>query len=466
QFVQDGAIMAVESLAGKEVAWYIPNLNEGVRDISPTVRLFITQNMLEPILRKRAEELGSVVRFGTDMVSIERGAGGITAIIRDRDSGDEQAIHAEYLVAADGNRSPIREQLEIAMHGHGVLSNSITIYFSANCGPLLRDRKLSVIYVYNPLLRGFFRLEKSGGSGFLVVNTVGDTSQPGAANVADGITEDHCAELVRTAIGVPGMEVKIENIAPWKATADVAERFQDNRIFLAGDAAHVMPPNGGFGGNTGVQDAHNLAWKLALVIKGLASSALLSTYDAERRPVAKLTVEQAYTRYVTRSAPYLGKQNMEPLVEDLNIEVGYIYHSTAIAPENGGNSGVHENPRESHGRPGTRAPHIWLERAGERLSSIDLFKMNFVLMAGRDGEKWRDGARDAAQRLGLAIESYRIGEQNGLIDVEQPFNEAYGVSGSGAVLVRPDGFVAWRSKSSSETPGQTLTEVLTRLLGR
>ena len=112
---------------------------------------------------------------------------------------------------------------------------------------------------------------------------------------------------------------------PWKAEADVAERFRDGRVFLAGDAAHVMPPNGGFGGNTGVQDAQNLAWKLAMVLDGEAGPDLLSTYEQERRPVAHFTAEQAYARYVTRTAPYLGTEGMQPVEDDLDVELGYGY---------------------------------------------------------------------------------------------------------------------------------------------
>ena len=243
------------------------------------------------------------------------------------------------MVAADGNRSPVRNRLGIGMRGHGVLSNSITIYFRAerDLAPLLAGRNQGVHYVTNPVLRGFFRLDRSGNGGFLVVNLVGDTARPEIvaaypeapwANVAEGITKDRALELLRAAIGVPGMPLVIEDIATWQAVADVAERYSDGRVFLAGDAVHVVPPNGGFGGNTGVHDAHNLAWKLALVLNGTAGPGLLATYDAERRPVGEFTVEQSYARYVTRVAPYLGTADAQPVVDDLYLELGYRYDST------------------------------------------------------------------------------------------------------------------------------------------
>ena len=362
QYPPDGGINNVESLAGREIANYFPNLNAGVDEFSPTVRLFINQDALEPILRARAEELGARLRYRAECTSLEQDADGVTAVIRDLPNGSESFVRAQYVVAADGNRSPVRERLGIGMGGHGLLSHSITIYFRAlaDLGPLLKDRNQGVHYVTNPLMRGFFRLDRSGNAGFLVVNLVGDTTRPEViaafpsapwANVAEGITEQRALELLRAAIGVPDIPVVIENITTWRAEANCADRFRDGRVFLAGDAAHVVPPNGGYGGNTGLQDAHNLAWKLALTLGGVAGPGLLDTYDAERRPVGELTVEQAFTRYVTRVAPYLGTENTQPIVDDFSMEIGYRYDSPAVVLEPG-SPPLHEHPRESAGQAG------------------------------------------------------------------------------------------------------------------
>src|SRR5688500_9163360 len=160
QFVQDGAIMAVETLAGRELAWFVANLNDGVRDVSPTERVFISQSLLEPLLDARARELGAELRFSTDMVAFDHDSHGVRARIRHRDTGEGLDVRAEYLIAADGAHSRIREALGIRMQGRGVFSRSITIYFHGDVGPLLRGRNLSVVYVNNPVLRGFFRFEK------------------------------------------------------------------------------------------------------------------------------------------------------------------------------------------------------------------------------------------------------------------------------------------------------------------
>ena len=150
---------------------------------------------------------------------------------------------------------------------------------------------------------------------------------------------------------MPDAKVEIEDIANWHAVAEVAERFQDGRVFLVGDAAHVMPPMGGFGGNTGVQDAHNLAWKIALVLKGLAGPDLLSTYNTERQPIGELAIQQAYTRYVLRVVPERGKETAQPIIDDLSMEIGYGYHSRAIAAEPGSGGALYENPRQSRRCP-------------------------------------------------------------------------------------------------------------------
>jgi len=434
QFVQDGGVLAVETLVGGPIAHYIADLNEGVRDVSPTVRVFLSQDALEPQLRKRAEELGAELRFATEMVSFEQDAHGVTAVIRDRDSGKTQTVRAQYMVAADGAHSRVRERLRIRMKGHGTFSKSITIYFRAHLAPLIEGHKWAVVYVLNRQLSGFFRFEKRS------------------------------LELVRMAIGTDRLPITIENIMHWEASADMAEQLHDGRVFLAGDAAHTMPPNGGFGGNVGVQDAHNLAWKLALVLQGRAGPGLLSTYEPERRPPGAFTVEQAYSRYVLRTAPHLSRDGLQPVAPDLNIEMGYIYHSDAIVPEDPDDSRVHENPRESKGRPGTRAPHVWLQRRGEQISTLDLFGRNFTLLAGPEGDAWTEAACDA-RPVGIDLDVHKIGE-NGLTDPSGGFPAAYGITATGTVLVRPDGFVAWRANTANGALPERITRVLATVLCR
>jgi 2-polyprenyl-6-methoxyphenol hydroxylase-like FAD-dependent oxidoreductase len=460
----DGGLNNVERLNGREIANYIPNINAGVADVSPARRLFMPQQVLEPILLERARELGADFMYSNEVVGVEQDAEGVTARIRHVTTGEERLVRSRYLVACDGNRSPIRERLGITTTGHGLLSRSVTIYFRADCTEALAGRNLGVIYVTNDDLRGFFRLEKTGLGGFLVVFTVGDIADPGSRFVADTVTDEAAVQMVRDAVGDQSLDVHIEAVDKWRAVADNAVTYQSGRIFLAGDAAHTMPPTGGFGGNTGVQDAHNLGWKLALVLRGLAGEGLLATYDAERQPSGDQAMEQAYNRYVTRSDPDLGTEGMHDPIPDMHVEFNR-YRSTAVVPDRGWSDDGRRDidPRESKALPGTRAPHVELVSEGVPISAIDLYMGNFVLMVGPEGDGWCEAASAAATRFGIEVECHRIG--TGLLEADDAapsFCEAYGIGVGGACLVRPDGYVAWRAQDHSERGA--LEGVLKRVL--
>jgi 2-polyprenyl-6-methoxyphenol hydroxylase-like FAD-dependent oxidoreductase len=458
----EGALIIMDNLSGKKLADIIPTLNEGVDALSPCRRLFVTQPGLEPILKARAVEAGAKVLNGCDVIGVEQDADGVTMITREVDSGAECRFRGQYLIGADGAHSKVRDLLGIPVDGRGVFSNSITIYFTADLSRQLGGKPLSVIYVNNATLSGFFRMNKDCQSGFLAVNTVGNpkVDPVAAANAAADTSEARLIELVRAGVGDPNLAVRVDGVARWRATSDVARRFQEGRAFLMGDSAHLMPPNGGFGGNTGIHDAHNLAWKLALVLRGAAGAKLLDTYEAERKPVGKFTVEQAYTRYVTRTAPYLGAKDFQPLANDFNIELGYLYRSAAISGEDG-DEGVHADPRETRGRPGSRAPHLWLTWGDRQVSTIDLFRGPFVLLAGPEGGAWCDAAHSLPLGRRLSLGAHVIDRSR---DPEGRFGSSYGLSSSGATLVRPDGFVAWRAHAMANDPSRVLTDVLHRIL--
>ncbi len=458
EFTPDGAIVGVESLAGRELAAFIPSLNEGVEALSPCRRWFVSQPGLEPILRRRAEEVGATVVNGQEVTGFEQDADGVTVLMRDASSGEEGRMRCRYFVDCEGAHSRAREQLGVRMEGRGVFSNSITIYFRADLAPFLAGRNLSIIYVNNPVLGGFFRLEKTSQRGFLVVNFVGDPNldPEKAADAAADISEARLIELVQAGVGAP-VKVEIEGCSRWRAVSDVASRYQQGRVFLAGDCAHLMPPNGGFGGNTGIHDAHNLAWKIAMVLDGTAGPALLDSYEIERRPVGRFTVDQAYARYVTRTAPYLKAKDAPPYIDDFEIELGYLYRSSAALAEPG-SPDVHEPPANSKGRPGSRAPHLWIDRGDARVSTLDLMGDGFALLTGPQGADWLQAADKVAQALRAPVAAHRI---------EHPgFAEAYGLSASGASLVRPDGFIAWRAAQAPADPAAALSQALGKVLAR
>ncbi|MFD9669873.1 FAD-dependent monooxygenase [Rhodococcus sp. NPDC059968] len=465
QFDQDAAIMSVESLAGEEIAWHLPRLNDGVRDLSPSERLFASQIAIEPVLGERARELGAETRFGTELVGFEQDDDGVVAVVRDRDTDEQSSVRARYMVASDGARSRVREQLGIGQAGRGAFSNSVTIYFHADVKPLMRGRNLGVIMVVNDTLQGFFRIQKPYESGFLAVHGLGDPKRPNS-DVSQNLTEERCVELVRAALGVPDLPVTIDDVMHWQARADVSDSYRKGRVFLVGDAAHVMPPYGGYGGNTGIHDAHNLAWKLAAVINGSADPELLSTYEVERKPVAQFTVEQAYARYVTRAAPFLATKGVEKLVDDAHIDLGYRYRSSAVISGSNGDFLIQSDPRETAGLPGTRAPHQLIARDGQECSILDLFGRNAVLLTGSSGTRWSIPARRISRKLGIRLDLHVIGGAETGRDVGEQFTALYGITESGAVLVRPDGFVCWRAQTDNDASDQPIESALQSLLGR
>jgi 2-polyprenyl-6-methoxyphenol hydroxylase-like FAD-dependent oxidoreductase len=437
QFGPDGGINLVESLAGRELALFVPSINAGIEPYSPCRRFFMTQQSLEPLLHRRAAELGADLHYLTELVGFTLHPDHVRAEVRELDSGATRQIRAKWMIAADGNRSPVRERLGIAMTGPGWLSDSITIYFRADCRPWLAGRQLGVIYVSNADLRGFFRFEAGGTRGFLAVNTLGDLSLSDAKLVANDVSHDRCVALVRSAVGVPDLMVEIEDVATWRAVAECATAYRRGRIFLAGDAAHVVPPTGGFGGNTGVQDAANLAWKLAMVLKGDAGEGLLDSYEAERLPVGELTVEQAYARYIRRVVPEEISPDTPDLRDELTMELGQFYRSGAVIGGRRETEPACLHSDETRGRPGSRVPHAWL--ADER-STIDSAARGFAMLVGPN----------------CAV----VDAPCPVVRLPADVAERCGLGSGEGLLARPDGFVAWRGSPARGELGQVLSTVL------
>lgn len=468
EFVQQGAIMAVETLAGKELAYFQENYNSGVEHLSATPRLFITQIGLEPILRDRAREYGADVRFNTELVDFAETDDGIHATIRSRADGSTSTVHADYLVAADGAHSTIREQLGIPLAGRGTFANCITIYFKSDVRSMIGDRNLSVIYVNHPEFLAFFRFGITADSGFLAVFSTKSADGTKDTNVSADLSTERLTYFVRTALGAPAdWPVEIDNVQAWEASAGWATAFRSGRVLLAGDSAHTMPPTGGFGGNTGIADAHNLAWKLAQVLRGTAGSGLLDSYDAERRPNSALVAEQAYARYVARLDPDLPKENLAAELDDAAVELGAVYGSAAVIGDGSPAPDTH-NPRSGTLLVGSRAPHVWLERDGGALSTLDLVQRGFLLLTGSDGRAWCEAAETVGRELGVDLCAVTVAAgaaTNGAAtDPSGTFHQVYGIEPGGAVLVRPDDIVAWRSVGPATDPAGALRTAMTALL--
>ncbi|UJB46013.1 FAD-dependent oxidoreductase [Streptomyces sp. A1-5] len=415
----------------------------------------IDQDRLELLLRDRARELGADIRHFTEVTALDQDADGVTVTIRDRASGDEGALRADYLVAADGSRSPVRTWLGIETDGPGVLFDTITALVHADLSAAVRGRRIGIAYLQKP--RPFSSMMPHDDSGTRWLFSTG--YDPRQESVADFTTE-RVAEMVRATSGLDDVEVSLRPQIPgtdvtvlgFPIGAQVARSYRSGRVFLAGDAARIQPPTGGFGGSTGVQDAHNLAWKLAAVLAGRAGPGLLDTYDAERRPYGELAMQQAFARFGDRMAG--GAQG--ELLDYAAVTMGFRYASAAVP----GNHDTAPVPAaELRAQPGTRAPHRPTADGG---STLDLYGETFVLLAGSEGQEWARSAKDPGTVSGVEVRSYVLGADIDIADGE----EAHGIGPRGAVLVRPDGFVAWRSQAGAADPAATLAEVLRTVLAK
>jgi putative polyketide hydroxylase len=436
------------------------------RELSQQDWALIDQDALEPILRARASELGADIRFGVELVSLDNGEDAVNAVIEDGE-GPPRIVRADYLVAADGHRSPIRALLGIGREGAGTLSHVLNIRFRADLSPALRGRPVLLARINNDTLQGVLMPVDNKDEW-----TLGVGVSPDADTRASAPTPARCRGLIRAAVGLPELEPELLDATPlpWDIAALCAERFTQGRVFLAGDAAHVMPPTGAFGASTGIQDAHNLAWKLAAVLHGHAGPELLASYDAERRPVAELTVRET-SRMVQRATSAVAPAP----IDAVTLYFGYRYRSAAVLgdePTTAQTAPV-EDPREPTGTPGVRAPHVPLARSGEVTGPHSLFGRSWVLLAGPDGDGWLDAGRTVAHRFQLGLDRYLIvhdaaaAEQSDrLVDTTGRFYDAYGVGPAGAVLVRPDGFVGWRSSTLPAHPEDALSAALAKLMCR
>jgi len=461
-----GLIVWAESLAGKEIERRIPGRASPTNmAMSPVRNCLCAQDDLEPVLRRFAEEAKpGELRFSTELTALTYDDSGVRAVLHDRTSNTESVVRARYLIAAEGAQSRVRRQLGVKMLGEERVYDSVNILFHADLRQWVEHRPAALYFIEQPELRGtFLTINGTDRWGFLIHSISQYGFKP------EDFTPELCARLVRQAAGVPDLQVSVLGVSPWEASAIVADRYRDGPVFLAGDAAHEMPPTGGFGLNTGAQDVHNLAWKLAAVLRGGADPALLDSYHAERQPLAETITRAALANALSMGRTTRATSAVLPRREFLNEQgliFGITYTSNAVIPDGTPPVTVADPTTEyaANARPGSRAPHVWLQRGEQRLSTIDLFRTQFTLLAGRDGAAWIDAARKIAWPSWPPLLAYRIGAD--LMDPDDNWHTIYGVQPDGAVLIRPDGYVAWRSASAARDPHRTLQDAANRLLGR
>jgi putative polyketide hydroxylase len=462
-----GLIVWTETLAGREIERRVPGraMPKNMA-VTPTTNCLCAQDDLEPVIRHFAEAAGpGALRFNTELTSFSQKAGSVTGTITDRVTGEATPFSARYLIAAEGAQSRVRRSLGVQMIGEVKVYDSVNILFNADLRQWTEHRPAALYFVEQPELRGtFLTINGTDRWGFLIHSLSQYGYRPG------DFTSERCTALIRQAVGIPELAVSVLGVSVWEASAIVADRYRDGSVFLAGDAAHEMPPTGGFGLNTGVQDVHNLAWKIAAVLRGQADDALLDSYHAERQPLAETITRAALANAMSMGRTKRQSSAVLPRREFLNengLIFGLCYESMAVIPDDTPAVQVADPVTEyvPTARPGSRAPHVWLQRRGEQLSTIDLFGPHFVLLVGRDGDAWRKALHQIEPSWPPII-GFTIGKEGDLIDTADNWHEAYGVGTEGAVLVRPDGYVAWRSRSGTSEPGQVLRAVFDDLLGR
>ena len=417
------------------------------------------------MIRRFAELAGpGTLRFNTELTSFSQKPGAVTGTLTDRATGEETPFTARYLIAAEGAQSRVRRQLAVNMVGAEKVYDSVNILFRADLTQWVQHRPAALYFVEQEDLRAtFLTINGTDRWGFLIHGPKQYGWRP------QDFTPEFCAELIRKGVGVADLDVSVLAVSPWEASAIVADRYRVGDVFLAGDAAHEMPPTGGFGLNTGVQDVHNLTWKIAAVLRGKADPSLLDSYHAERQPLGQIITQNSLANALSMGRT-ARQSNVLPRREFLNEQgliFGACYQSTAVVPDGTPAAAIDDPVTEyvPSARPGSRAPHVWLTRDDQQISTIDLFGPHFVLLAGPDGDAWRR----AAQAIGPSwppLTVFTVGPDGDLGDPDGTWLEAYGVDTDGAVLVRPDGHVAWRSRSGASDPLAALRTALDCVFGR
>ena len=422
---------------------------------------YCPQSRLEPILVAAARRGGADVRYATELVNFIQEEHEVIADLKDHSTGDSYTLRAQFLAGCDGTHSAIREALRVPVLGEGPLDEHyVFIYFRAAWDELIRGHEADAFLIENADVHGMFLVAEKD-LGMFVLRTP-------APEQIGAFTRERCQELLTKAIGKPTLAVDIIEVVPWRPVQSVAERFQIGNVFLVGDSAHTMPAKEGLGVNSAIQGAQNLGWKLASVLNRHASRELLSTYTTERQPVAWFSAQHSLTgpaAALIEGVPLAQKES------EFFPTVGYRYSSQAILSEDGplppSGRVVLLDRGELTGIPGTRVPHVWLARGSARVSTLDLLNGDFVLLTGVAGADWCEAALRLSHSIGVRISAYRIGPAADLCDPAGDWAAKMGILPEGTILLRPDGFVAWRCRDAASEPevllGQAIKGILCRV---
>lgn len=493
-------IMKMDSFGGGEL------LPRYIAD-SPCLSSNYPQIRLEPLLRQHAEQRApGAIHFNRELISFAQDNDGVHAVIKDRVTNETYTVDAQYLVGADGGKT-VGPALGVTMEGPTGLLDMVSTHFTADLSPWADDDTL-IYWLLNP--------EGSGSWDSGVMATMGPTWGKHSEEWVFHFTfrpddperfdEEAIVPRIRALLKLPDLEMQVHKVSHWILEGVLADRYRVGKVFLAGDAAHRHPPTTGLGLNTAVQDAQNLVWKLAAVLNGDASASLLESYEAERRPIGMRNVDWAMFTFLNhmvidagiglipgqpldqkrevfrayfsdtpmgetrraRTAEVIGTQRTEFHAHDL--EIGFSYAQGALVSD-----GSEPPPRDPMGsiyhpttRPGHRLPHAWLEHDGQRLSTHDLTEACacFALITGPDGGQWMQAAQLAEEKYRVRIKVLPIGDSADYTDPTGTWAQLRGIEDGGAILVRPDNHVGWRSISEPTSPADDLAAALSTILSR
>ena len=498
------------SIAGEEIGrirtWGTHPAREADYQLaSPSLICDIPQTYLEPILVKNATARGTQTRFSTEYLSHTQDADGVDVRVRDRLTGAVYTIRAKYLIGADGARSMVAADIGLPMEGQMDIAGSMNITFKADIAAYVGHRPSVLYWVIQPgsdvggIGAGLVRMIRPWHEWLIVWGY--DISEPPPA-----IDEQAATQIVRSLIGLPDLGVEITGTSLWGNNEMYATHLQAGRVFCAGDAVHRHPPSNGLGSNTSVQDSYNLSWKLAAVLRGQAAASLLDTYSAERAPVARQIVLRANqsSREFGQFFEALGmteaktEAEMTAQIEERKantprgaakraalvkamelknyefnahgVELGQFYQSAAIVSEGSARPEPSRDPElyyQPSTVPGSRLPHVWVGDSTRKLSTLDLAPFTrFTLITGIAGEAWAGAAGKVADDLGIPLETVVIGPGREVTDIYYDWARIREVGEEGAILVRPDKHIGWRSMGLPDDPERSLREAMASLLGR
>jgi len=501
-----------ESLAGEEIgrmkSWGKHPLSRAEHQLSsPSHMNDLPQTFMEPLLYSTACKRGAQGRMSTEYVSHKQDANGVTTTLRDRLSGREFEVRSKYLVGADGGNSLVAEHIGTPIEGKMGVGGSMNILFRADLSKYVAHRPSVLYWVMQPgadvggIGMGLVRMIRPWNEWLIVWGY--DINEP-----APEVDEEFATGVARQLVGDPELEIELLSANVWTVNDAYATHMQKGRVFIMGDAAHRHPPSNGLGSNTSIQDAFNLSWKLAAVLKGQAGDALLDSYSVERAPIAKQIVTRANQSIgefgpIFEALGMTGGEDIEKIKASMDartnagvdgekqrsairdaiafkkyefdahgVEMNQRYKSAAVVtddqmePAFDLDAELHYQPTTW---PGARLPHVWVfdRDSGAEVSSLDLCgKGLFTVLTGIGGEAWIDAAAAVGAEMSLEIVAHVIGPRQPHVDHVGDWARASEISDTGCLLIRPDQHVGWRAADMTSDPEGELRRVLKTILAR